>query len=139
MSSEKIVCVSGYFNPLHAGHLEYFEKSKKLGDKLVVIVNNDIQSYLKKGSSFMPEDERLKIVRSLRVVDFAMLSIDEDRTVCKTLECVRPDMFCNGGDAFNTSIPEGPTCEKLGIEMIDSLGDKIQSSSWLLSKSKEEN
>lgn len=85
----------------------------------------------------MPENERLKIVRSLRVVDFAMLSIDEDRTVCKTLECVRPDVFCNGGDAFNDNIPERPTCKKLGIEMIDNLGDKIQSSSWLLSKSKE--
>jgi D-beta-D-heptose 7-phosphate kinase/D-beta-D-heptose 1-phosphate adenosyltransferase len=67
MSEETIVCVSGYFNPLHIGHIEYFEKSKLLGNKLVVIVNNDKQSFLKKGSSFMPENERLNIIRKLRV------------------------------------------------------------------------
>jgi len=134
--AQRIVCVSGYFNPLHAGHIEYFEKSKALGDKLIVIVNNDKQSFLKKGSSFMPENERLTIIRSLRIVDFAILSIDEDRTVCKTLESVRPHIFSNGGDQTNDSIPEGPICEKLGIQMIDGLGDKIQSSSWLLAKNK---
>jgi cytidyltransferase-like protein len=131
--SEKIVCCSGYFNPLHYGHIEYFEKSKELGDKLVVIVNNDAQSMLKKGTSFMPENERLKIVRSLKVVDMAVLSIDSDRTVCKTLESVRPHIFTNGGDQFNEKIPEKPICEKLGIELVDNLGLKVQSSSWLLS------
>ena len=134
--SQRIVCVSGYFNPLHAGHIEYFEKSKALGDKLIVIVNNDKQSFLKKGSSFMPENERLAIVRSLRIVDFAILSIDEDRTVCRTLEAVHPHVFSNGGDQTNDSIPERPICEKLGIDMVDGLGDKIQSSSWLLAKNK---
>ncbi len=134
---EKIVCVSGYFNPLHAGHIEYFEKSKKLGDKLIVIVNNDKQSMLKKGSSFMPEDERLKIIRSLKIVDMAVLSIDDDRTVCKTLESVRPHVFANGGDQFNNSIPEKAICEKLGIILSDGLGDKIQSSSWLLEKAQK--
>ena len=135
--TDKIVCVSGYFNPLHAGHIEYFEKAKSLGNKLIVIVNNDKQSFLKKGSSFMPENERLQIVRSLRIVDFALISIDEDRTVCKTLESVRPHIFANGGDQTNESIPEKPVCEKLGIEMVDRLGDKIQSSSWLLSNSQK--
>ena len=135
--TDKIVCVSGYFNPLHAGHIEYFEKAKFLGNKLIVIVNNDKQSFLKKGSSFMPENERLQIVRSLRIVDFALISIDEDRTVCKTLESVRPHIFANGGDQTNESIPEKPVCEKLGIEMVDRLGDKIQSSSWLLSNSQK--
>lgn len=134
---EKIVCVSGYFNPLHAGHIEYFEKSKKLGDKLIVIVNNDKQSMLKKGSSFMPEDERLKIVRSLKIVDMAVLSIDDDRTVCKTLESVRPHIFANGGDQFNEAIPEKAICEKLGILLSDGLGNKIQSSSWLLEKAQK--
>ena len=132
--SEKIVCCSGYFNPLTVGHIEYFERSKKLGDKLVVIVNNDKQAILKKGSSFMPEDERIKIVRALRIVDFAVLSIDEDRTVCKTLESVKPHVFTNGGDQFNDTIPEKPICENLGIELVDNLGEKIQSSSWLLAK-----
>ena len=101
--NEKIICVSGYFNPLHAGHIEYFEKSKALGTKLIVIVNNDKQSMLKKGSSFMNENERLRIIRSLKVVDFAVLSIDDDRTVCKTLESIRPHVFTNGGDQFNSS------------------------------------
>ena len=131
---EKIVCVSGYFNPLHYGHIEYFEKSKELGDKLIVIVNNDKQSILKKGKSFMPENERLKIIRSLRIVDMAVLSIDEDRTVCKTLESVRPDIFTNGGDQSNDIIPEKDICEKLGIKLVDGMGNKIQSSSWLLEK-----
>lgn len=130
--SESIVCVSGYFSPFHSGHLEYFERSKKLGDKLVVIVNNDKQSYLKKGSSFMKEDERLQIIRSLKCVDYAVISIDEDRTVCKTLESVRPHIFTNGGDQHNTIIPERGICEKLGIKLVDGLGDKIQSSSWLI-------
>lgn len=131
---EKIVCVSGYFNPLHVGHIEYFEKSKKLGDKLVVIVNNDSQSFLKKGSSFMKEQERLKIIRSLKIVDMAFLSIDEDRTVCKTLKCVMPHIFANGGDQFNDNIPEKDICEKLKIQLVDGLGDKIQSSSILLER-----
>jgi D-beta-D-heptose 7-phosphate kinase/D-beta-D-heptose 1-phosphate adenosyltransferase len=129
---EKFVCVSGYFNPLHVGHLEYFEKSKKLGDKLVVIVNNDSQSFLKKGSSFMKEQERLKIIRSLKIVDMAVLSIDEDKTVCKTLKCVMPCIFANGGDQFNDNIPEKDICDKLKIQLVDGLGDKIQSSSILL-------
>jgi len=132
--SEIIVCVSGYFNPIHVGHLEYLEKSKNLGTKLVVIVNNDKQSILKKGSSFMPENERLKILRSLKIVDMAVLSIDEDRTVCKTLESIRPDIFTNGGDQTNDIIPEKKICEKLNIKLVDGLGLKIQSSSWLLSK-----
>lgn len=132
MSQEKIVCVSGYFNPLHAGHIEYFEKSRSLGTKLIVIVNNDKQSMLKKGSSFMTESERLRIIRSLKIVDFAVLSIDEDRTVCKTLESVRPDIFSNGGDQFNDTIPERSVCEKYGISLVDKMGEKIQSSSWLL-------
>lgn len=134
---EKIVCVSGYFNPLHFGHIEYFEKSKELGTKLVVIVNNDKQAFLKKGSSFMPEEERLKIIRSLKVVDMTVLSIDEDRTVCKTLECVRPHIFANGGDQLNDLIPEKNICKELGIALYDNLGKKIQSSSWLLEKAKK--
>lgn len=136
MSDETIVCVSGYFNPLHIGHIEYFEKSKLLGNKLVVIVNNDKQSFLKKGSSFMSENERLNIIRKLRVVDMAVLSIDEDRTVIKTLDCIRPHIFANGGDQTNDKIPEKDICDRLGIKLIDGMGDKIQSSSSLLSNLK---
>lgn len=134
----KIVCVSGYFDPFHVGHLEYLEKAKQLGDHLLVVVNNDEQAKLKKGRSFMPEDQRLRIVRSLKVVDQAVLSCDSDRTVCKTLRYLRPDIFANGGDQTNHSIPEAPICKELGIDLVDGLGNKVQSSSWLLQKVKDD-
>ena len=84
--TETIVCASGYFNPIHYGHIEYLQKSKDLGSKLIVIVNNDKQSILKKRTTFMLEDERLKIVRSLECVDAAILAVDDDLTVRKTLK-----------------------------------------------------
>ena len=127
-----IVCASGYFNPIHYGHIEYLQRSKDLGSKLIVIVNNDKQSLLKKGTSFMREEERLKIVRSLECVDTAILSTDEDRTVCKTLKLIHPHIFTNGGDQTNDKIPEKTVCEDMGTKLIDRLGDKIQSSSWLI-------
>lgn len=128
---EKIVCVSGYFDPLHVGHIECLQKAKELGDKLYVIVNNDHQASMKKGKSFMPEGERLKIVRNLKCVDAAILACDKDRTVCESLRILRPDIFANGGDQNNESIPETVVCNELGISLVDGLGDKIQSSSWL--------
>ena len=81
---QRVVIVSGYFNPIHKGHIEYFENAKSQGDKLWVIVNSDLQRELKGSKEFQDEDERLTIVKSLRVVDKAVLSIDEDRTVSKT-------------------------------------------------------
>ena len=131
---EKIVCVSGYFDPIHVGHIEYFKKSKKIGDKLLVIVNNDKQAILKKGKPFMPADERVKIIKELRCVDMVVKSIDIDRTVCKTLGTIepKPDYFCNGGDQNNNTIPETDICVKRGIELRDGFGEKIQSSSWLI-------
>lgn len=131
---EKIVCVSGYFDPVHVGHIEYFQKSKKIGTKLMVIVNNDEQAILKKGKSFMHLDERVKIIKEFRCVDMVVTSIDTDRTVCKTLETVEPKpyYFCNGGDQNNNTIPETDVCNKRGIELRDGFGDKIQSSSWLI-------
>ena len=132
--TEIIVCVSGYFNPIHVGHIELLQKAKDLGTKLFVIVNNDKQSFLKKDSSFMPEGERLKIIRSIRCVDSAIIATDDDRTVCKTLRLIHPHIFANGGDQNNEIIPEKIVCEELRIKLIDGLGDKIQSSSWLLKK-----
>ena len=126
------VCVSGYFDPLHVGHIEYMRRAKLKGDMLVVIVNNDKQAELKKGRAFMPVEERAQILQSLRMVDQVYVSFDEDRTVCKTLEMVHPDVFCNGGDQNNDSIPEAEICKKLGIDLVDGLGEKVQSSSWLL-------
>ena len=131
---EKIVCVSGYFDPVHVGHIEYFQNSKKIGTKLMVIINNDEQAILKKGKSFMHLDERVKIIEEFRCVDMVVKSIDTDRTVCKTLETVEPKpyYFCNGGDQNNNTIPETDVCNKRGIELRDGFGDKIQSSSWLI-------
>ncbi len=136
MEEYKIVCVSGYFDPLHVGHIEYFKESKKLGNVLMVIVNNDEQAILKKGKSFMPEDERVEIIKELRCVDIVIKSIDKDRTVCNTLNIIRPKphFFCNGGDQNNDIIPERDICYKHGIELRDGFGEKIQSSSWLIDK-----
>ena len=134
----KIACVSGYFDPLHIGHIEYFKKSKLCADKLMVIVNNDEQAKLKKGKHFMPADERIAIIKELKCVDYVVKSVDTDRTVCHTLETLdpKPYYFCNGGDQNNTSIPEAEICQRLGIILVDGLGEKIQSSSWLIKGSR---
>ena len=134
--TETIVCVSGYFSPLHVGHLELLQKAKDLGTKLFVIVNSDKQSFLKKGSSFMPEAERLKIIRNIKCVDSAIISMDDDRTVCKTLRIIHPHIFANGGDQNNDIIPEKSVCKELDIKLVDGLGDKIQSSSWIIEKNR---
>ena len=93
---EVIVATSGYFEPLHFGHIEYLELAKKLGTKLVVIVNNEKQAILKKGYEFMPLKERMAIVKALKCVDEVIASIDEDASVCKSLELLKPDIFAKG-------------------------------------------
>ena len=135
----KAIIVSGYFNPIHKGHLELFQRAKEYGDKLWVIVNSDLQRELKGSKEFMTEGERLQIIQSIRYVDYALISMDKDKTQCKTLETfaemfgeTHQLVFANGGDQNNDTIPEREICEKMGIELIDGLGDKIQSSSWLL-------
>ena len=136
------VAVSGYFDPIHVGHIEYLGMARRLADsralqsdslwgELIVIVNNDYQCELKKGKSFMPEQDRLRIVQSLRVVDKAFLSIDRDRSVCESLAAVQPDIFANGGDRSLGEIPETKVMKEYNIEMVDGLGDKIRSSSDL--------
>ncbi len=142
---KKLIIVSGYFNPLHIGHIEYFYLAKKLGDRLLVIVNNDVQRALKESKEFMNEEERKLIISELKVPDYVFLSIDQDKTVCKSLKELHLQysnkydlFFANGGDQNNDNIPESDICRKLNITLIDGLGDKIQSSSWLLN-SKNEN
>jgi cytidyltransferase-like protein len=138
---KKAVIVSGYFNPLHKGHIEYFNNAKLNCDQLFVIVNNDLQRILKGSKEFQDEKERLLIIQSLSVVDKCFLSIDKDRTVIETLKFIFDNFnndfilsFANGGDQNNETIPEKTICQNLGIELIDGLGNKIQSSSWLLNK-----
>ena len=138
---KKAIIVSGYFNPIHKGHLEYFNNAKALADELFVIVNSDFQRELKGSKEFQKEDERLFIVQNIKAVDKAIISIDTDRTVCASLNHLynkyglEYDLgFANGGDQNNDSIPEASICKQLGIHLIDGLGDKIQSSSWLLAK-----
>ena len=138
---KKAIIVSGYFNPIHKGHIEYFNNAKDLADELFVIVNSDLQRALKESKEFQKEDERLFIVQNIKAVDTAIISIDKDRTVCASIAAIFETYgdqyqlgFANGGDQENNSIPEAPICKELGIQLIDGLGDKIQSSSWLLNK-----
>jgi len=141
MRKPKAIIVSGYFNPLHKGHLELFEKAKASGDQLWVIVNSDHQRELKGSKAFMDQDERLLIVSAIGIVDKALISIDRDKTQCATLADLADKYsyqyelyFANGGDQNKDSIPEVPVCNEKGIGLLEGLGDKIQSSSWLLKK-----
>jgi len=138
---KKAIIVSGYFNPIHKGHIEYFNAAKKAGDALFVIVNNDHQRELKASKEFQSQEERVFIVENIKATDKVFLAIDIDRTVCETIKFIHEKVsdeydlaFANGGDQNNTSIPEVPTCMELNIELLDGLGEKIQSSSWLLNK-----
>ena len=131
MKNEVVVAVSGYFDPIHVGHLEYLQLASKLGDKLIVIVNNNHQAKLKKGEFFMHEKDRIQIVAALRCVDEVFLSIDTDSSVCKSLEAVKPNIFANGGDRSLDEIPETAVMKKYDIKLLDGLGDKIRSSSDL--------
>jgi len=138
---KKMVIVSGYFNPLHKGHLELFHRAKDYGHKLFVIINSDHQRLLKGSKEFQSELERLIIIRNLRVVDNSMISIDRDKTQCATLKYLSDVLggeyklaFANGGDQNNDTIPETQVCIDNEIELIDGLGAKVQSSSWLLNK-----
>ena len=138
-----LVIASGYFNPVHRGHIDYLTQSKELGDKLFVIVNNDQQREMKGSKEFMNEDERKLVIETLKPVDWAVVSIDKDnRQVDKSIEMIHMlykdefenFIFTNGGDQTEQTIAEDVICRKLGIKMVFGLGDKIQSSSWLLKK-----
>ena len=139
-SNKKVVITSGYFNPLHIGHINLIREAKKSGDFLVVIVNNDKQVKIKGGVPFMPEQERIEIIKALRYADEVILSIDEDESVIESLKMIAklyPEKlyFAKGGDRDAGNIPEKKVCDELNITIINNVGgDKIQSSSWLLAK-----
>ncbi len=136
---EKIIITSGYFDPVHKGHIECFKLSKEIGGRLIVILNNDQQTILKKGKSFMNQEERKTILEAIKYIDQVFLSIDKDKTVVKSIEAIakkypsREIIFTKGGDRLKNlgNIPEAKICEKYNIKIIDNLGAKIQSSSQL--------
>ncbi len=129
MAKPVLVIISGYFSPLHCGHLDMVEAGAAAGDKLFVIVNNNAQQILKKGKLIIDEQDRLRIVRALSAVDEAMISIDQDNTVRATIEHIakaHPDhriIFGNGGDRESGAVvPEAEVCERYGIEMVFDMG-----------------
>ena len=138
------VAVSGGFDPIHVGHLRMFKKARALGEKLVVILNNDNWLRDKKGSAFMPEKERAEIILAFPFVDKVYITKhkkgDADRSVTKALKALRPAIFANGGDRKNIAdIPESVVCRELEIRMVFNVGGgKVQSSSWLIEKARSE-
>lgn len=132
-----VVAVSGGFDPLHSGHIEMFKKAAELGDELVVIVNKDKFLKNKKGYIFMELSERKEIVRNIECVDKVITAIDSDQTVKQSLSILKPDIFAQGGDRNVKNIPEYQTCQRYGIEIVDGLGEKIQSSSKLVREAAE--
>lgn len=142
---KKIVITSGYFNPVHIGHMNLFREARALGDFLVVIVNNDAQVKIKGSMPFMAEQERIAIVKDIKYVDAVFLSIDSDGSIAKSLESVARQYkgelyFAKGGDRNLSNIPEAEklVCQHFNIKIVNGIGGgKIQSSSGLLSKIKD--
>ena len=131
---EKLVCISGGFDPIHIGHIRYIQKAAQLGTKLWAILNTDDFLLRKKGYVFMSQSERKEVLWNIKGIDNVVLCIDKDNTVCKTLEMIKPNIFAKGGDRTNNNIPEASICEKIGIKMYFGIGgyNKPQSSSWLI-------
>ena len=136
MKKNIIVAVSGYFNPIHIGHLEMMKKAKELGDYLVVIINNDKQVKLKGSVPFMNAKDRAEIIKAIRYADTVFISVDKDKTVRRSLKIIKPDIFAQGGDRNEGNIPEAEICKKLNIKIIDGCGKKIRSSSILIKNAK---
>jgi cytidyltransferase-like protein len=129
----KVVIVSGFFNPLHGGHLDMIEAARTLGDKLIVVVNNDKQQMLKKGQIILDEENRTRLIRALRDVDEVVLAIDEEPPVTNTLEKIakeHPDdelIFANGGDRDGERVvPESEVCHRYGIQLVFGVGTDVR-------------
>ena len=149
-AGKKVVMVSGGFDPVHIGHVRMFNEAKKLGDELVVYINNDNWLRAKKGFVFMPEHERKEIIEAFEAVDRVIVSEHEpdttDMSVCLGLIKIKPHIFANGGDRDekdannpNSSLyKERKIHKKLGIQMVYNVGHggKVQSSSELVKKAK---
>lgn len=136
-----VVAVSGGFDPLHIGHVKLFEHAKKMGDQLVVILNNDNWLKTKKGYIFMHQRERKGIIEALKPVDTVMITRHprnpKDMSVARELKRLKPDIFANGGDRKPHNTPEADVCKKIGCKMVYNVGGgKVQSSSWLVQKTR---
>lgn len=142
LKKQVTVVVSGGFDPIHIGHVRMFKEAKALGDKLVVIINNDNWLRKKKGFVFMPEKERKEIIEAIRYVDKAVLSKHQpnpkDMSVGKELLALKPDIFAKGGDRTSKNTPEMAICKKIKCKLAFDIGHggKVQSSSWLTDKIK---
>ena len=140
----KVVMISGGFDPIHIGHVRYMQEAKRLGDKLIVVINNDNWLDLKKGYAFMPESERKEIIESIGCVDEVMITRHKkgtkDITVCEEIKKIKPHIFANGGDRKpdGDPVPEVELCKKLGIEIVYNVGHggKVRSSSDLVKDAK---
>ena len=146
MKSKKqkvVVAVSGGFDPLHVGHTRMMREAKKLGDELVVILNNDNWLKKKKGFAFMPQRERKELIEAVKWVDRVVFTghkaNSSDMSVCAELKKIKPHIFANGGDRKLDNIPEVPVCREIGCRMVFNVGEggQVQSSSWLLAAYKE--
>lgn len=135
---EIVVAVSGGFDPIHIGHVRMFNEAKKLGTKLVVILNNDNWLKKKKGYVFMPQEERRELIEALAAVDEVVFTEHEtdpsDMSVSGELLKLRPNIFANGGDRKEGIMPENEACKKIGCKTVFGVGHggKVQSSSWLM-------
>jgi len=143
--------VSGGFDPVHIGHVRMFREAKKLGDRLVVYINNDNWLRAKKGYIFMPDYERKEIIEAFGTVDEVIISAHkentEDMSVCMGLIKIRPHIFANGGDRdekdsndpTSSLYKERQIHKKLGIKMVYNVGEggKVRSSSELVKRVKE--
>jgi cytidyltransferase-like protein len=138
-----VMVLSGYFNPIHPGHISLILDAKKYADKLIIIVNTDEQAKSKGGVPFLDEWGRCEIIRNIKGVDEAFLAIDSDGTVVKSLEKIKIDnrgdkiFFGNGGDRSPhiSSIPEVQFCKENEIVLVYGIGDqKRYSSSCLIER-----